>query len=278
LILRAFIQANSKQLLGAKIAKSCLELNSNIKAEIINVDTLDLGLNDLRYKRNGTWQTYKSNDLQSFTLVRFLPPSLLNFKGYALVIDPDIFALGSLDDFINEISDLSFDIIACEKKQAYDSSVMVMNCANLRMLAWDKIIHELRSGSLDYLDSMSLNLNDLKIASLDRRFNSLDYMDDSTVLLHTTNRLTQPWKTGLRIDFTRNSPGFLGPIPRKPFLKLAGKWPSRYRPHPNRNIEKAFFALTKKALISGYIEENDIRGQILQGNVRKDFMKCVGDL
>ena len=52
---------------------------------------------------------------------------------------------------------------------------------------------------------MSLRFdNNLNINELDRKFNMHDKIDEDTVLLHTTNRITQPWKINLQIDFERN--------------------------------------------------------------------------
>ena len=40
-----------------------------------------------------------------------------------------------------------------------------------------------------------------KIGKLDHCLNVWDNINEKTTLLHTTNRLTQPWKEGLDIDF-----------------------------------------------------------------------------
>ena len=39
----------------------------------------------------------------------------------------------------------------------------------------------------------------LKIKKINNKFNSHDFIDEETVLLHTTNRLTQPWKEGKKL-------------------------------------------------------------------------------
>ena len=41
-----------------------------------------------KFLRAGGWRTWKNDDLQSFTPVRFMPPELMNYQGRAVVIDP----------------------------------------------------------------------------------------------------------------------------------------------------------------------------------------------
>jgi hypothetical protein len=272
MIIKAFIQANTKQLLGAEIAKACIERHSKLSVKILNVDSMNLGLQNLKYMRGGVWSTFDPNDLQSFTLVRFLPPTLMDFKGYALVIDPDIFAISDLKPLLKLAETSDFDIMACQKKNAFDSSVMLINCERLRWLSWKNLLCELSVGSIDYIDLMSINLNGLKVQTIERRFNQLDDINDDTVFFHTTNRLTQPWKTGLRIDFARNIPGYSFGIPKLWILKVLGRWPSRYQTHPNSNVESTFFHLAQLALQEGKINTEDILEMIAMGYIRKDFM------
>ena len=52
--------------------------------------------------------------------------------------------------------------------------------------------------------NLSFNKN-LKIKNIDKKYNSHDNINSDTVLLHTTNRLTQPWKEGLKINFEKVS-------------------------------------------------------------------------
>jgi hypothetical protein len=278
--LEIFIQANNKQLIGAKVAQAAIMRNSKILPQILNVDRMEgLGLENLNYKRGGNWVRLNANDLQSFTLVRFLPPTLMNFEGFSLVIDPDIFALQDLSDLFNLIETEDFSVLACEKKGFFDSSVMLINNSNFsEEYAWENIVEKLKIGSLDYLDLMSLNLYNIKVKKLERRFNSLDEISNDTVFLHTTNRLTQPWKTGLKIDFTRNNPGkYLNLVPKKVILKILGKYPSRYIRHPNPEIEKLFFKLANQAIKEGYLSEEEINQAIQARIVRRDFFKFINE-
>jgi hypothetical protein len=273
-----FIQANNKQLIGAKIAQAAIMRQCGILPTILNVsDATNLGLQNLSYMRDGKRVNYNASDLQSFTLVRFLPPTIMNFEGFSIVIDPDIFAIKNLSGLISQTDNKDFSVLACKKKESFDSSVMIINNEKFKSLySWQKIIENLNSGVLDYKDLMSLNIPNLKVKDLDRIFNSLDYFSSDTVFVHTTNRLTQPWKTGLKIDFTRNNPGYyFGLIPKKLVFKILGRYPSRYKKHPDPKIEELFFDLARSAIKDGYLSIDEIRQAIAMGFVRKDFLRFI---
>lgn len=276
-----FIQANNKQLFGAKIARYAIESQAQegpIPVTIINVDAIDIfqgfaGSTFLRSK--GDLRTFTAQDLQSFTLSRFMPPALMGYTGKAVVIDPDIFACTD----IHELSSLDLGgaaIAACRKKDAWDTSLMLLDCAQLRHWDIGGLLTSLKERMVVYSDIMSLRTETAPIMELPRVWNSLDHLDGHTKMLHTTNRLTQPWKTGLPIDFTRNkAPKILGIFPREPLQRLLGKIPSTYQKHPDAGIERFFFTLVRDALTEGYISQEEIDTEIRKGNVRKDFREML---
>lgn len=276
--IRFFIQANNKQLIGALVAKASIERNSKYPVEILNIDQQDFGLNNLRYLRSKVWHTFQPRDLQSFTLIRFYPPTLMEFRGIAIVIDPDIFSIKDLTPLTELAKSVEFDILACRKGNKFDSSVMVLNCKKLNELKWDFLLKRLKSGDLDYLDLITLNFPNLKIVELDRKFNNLDQISDATVCFHTTNRMTQPWKTGLKIDFARDTSKLKFGIPLHWLLRIKGEWPSRYQKHPNELVEKTFFELAKLALLENKISKSQIDGAISEGWIRNDFWDCLNSI
>jgi hypothetical protein len=275
---KIFIHTNNKQLLGAKLAKFAIErkLSRNIPVDYINVDELNIfkSFSGKRYLRNGAEISYDPSDLQSFTLSRFMPPELMNYQGKAVVIDPDIFALSD----IAELFDLNIGeatVACCSKKGAWDSSVMLMDCNQLQHWNMETFLKKLENKELDYVDIMQLR-KEGNVYDLPRVWNSLDEITPETMMLHTTNRLTQPWKTGLPIDFERNPlPKLFGIIPREPIHKLLGKYPTKYLPHPDKNIENLFFALVKEALGSGKVTESEVQYEISQGHVRADLLEKI---
>lgn len=278
---KVFIHTNNKQLFGAILAKYALEKNAvgkNFLVEFINVDELVFFKNfsGKEYLRSGRVIKYNPNDLQSFTLSRFMPPELMNFQGQTIVIDPDIFNISAINELF-EIDMKEKAIACCRKKDAWDTSVMLMDCAKLKHWGIKDILKRLESKELDYSDLMTLKTeNQDSILEIPRIWNSLDELNENTKMLHTTNRLTQPWKTGLKIDFTRNPiPKILGIIPREPVYRLLGRYPDFYQPHPDKNIEKFFFSLLKDALKHGIINGEFIKEQIAYKNIRADIFNVL---
>jgi hypothetical protein len=259
-----FIQANNKQLLGALLAQYAIERNlktpGSVAVKIMNVDDLSL------------FRGWREGDLQSFTLSRFLPPELMGYTGKAVVIDPDIFALTD----INRLFDTDMGgmgVLACPKRGAWDTSVMLIDCARLTHWNVGAMLADIKAGQRDYGDIISMRYEH-SIGQLPRKWNSLDHLGDGTKMLHTTNRLTQPWKTGLPIDFTRKDPGKLwGVIPRTWIGRIIGSWPSTYQPHPDKRIERFFFGLLRDALRDGAVTEELIQDQIRARYVRTDILR-----
>jgi hypothetical protein len=276
---KVFIHTNNKQGIGAIISKFSIEKNltdKDIHVEYINVDSLEIFKHfaGKTYLRNGKIVTYNPHDLQSFTLTRFMPAELMHYSGRAVVIDPDIFSIKDISSlFTMDLKGRA--IAACRKKDAWDTSMMVLDCEKLRHWSMSKILSDLETKKADYADIMTLK-NESSVLEMPRIWNNLDKLTDDTYLLHTTNRLTQPWKTGLKIDFTRNDPGKLfNIIPKKLLLKLAGKWPSRYQRHPDTKIETFFFNLTKQALHAGALTKEDVQKAVDTNDVRPDIFQYI---
>lgn len=276
---RVFIHTNNKQILGAHLAKFAIERKladpSKVRVNFINVDELPefKAFAGVEYLRKGQPTIYDPNDLQSFTLSRFMPPELSGYMGRSMVLDPDIFAIGDVTELLS--MDLGESALgACRKADAWDTSVMVMDNAKLRHWKIAAFLGALRDKKLDYVDLMSLK-KEPSIYELPRIWNSLDRLTSETKMLHTTNRLTQPWRTGLPIDFVRNPMPKLFGLPREPFMKLIGKYPNTYQPHPDKNIEKFFFTLLKEALATGAVKESLVKDEIEKGHVRKDAFEML---
>ena len=279
--MKIFIHTNNKQGLGAILSKYSFEKNSSnssVDTEFINVDNLEVFKKFVgkKYKRSGREVVYDPNDLQSFTLSRFMPPQIMGYEGKALVIDPDVFAVTDVNDLLT-IDLQGKAIAACRKKDAWDTSVMVLDCSKLKHWRIENILEDLMEKKLDYANLMTLKQEDQSsILEIPRIWNSLDTLTPETKMIHMTNRLTQPWKTGLPIDFTiAPMPKFFGIIPREPVHKILGKYPTHYQKHPNEEIEKLFFGLVKDAVNSGSLTKNEIANQISLGYVREDLLEKV---
>lgn len=280
----AFIQANRKQILGAKIAKYALETRGGLRKRNVPVTIMEVE-NVPAFKafegkpyRKGYAPFSLTGDLQSFTMTRFMPPELMNYEGRAVVIDPDIFALSD----IGELFDLNLGdagIAACRKKDAWDTSVMVLDTKKLPH--WDvaHMLNEIATGTKIYEDFAQLRSEKTPIKEIPRIWNNLDTLTPETKMIHTTNRMTQPWKTGLPIDFTLNPmPKIFGIISRETIHKLLGKYPTHYQKHPNPEIEKLFFTLLKETLEGGGVTEAEIDDAIARKDVRPDAKALLASI
>jgi hypothetical protein len=282
-----FIHTNERQWLGAKVAEYALRRNSSNpdRFDVQFIHTRDWGF--LREKegreflRGGTTRVWRMDDLQSFTPLRFLPPRLMGGEGRAVVTDPDIFAVGD----INELLDRDMHGAAVMGRRRSDkegkrgqlaSSVMLLECA--RLSHWDVELEfdELFQFKRDYKDWMVLaHEAEANIGWLEPCWNDFDHLDANTRLLHNTKRRTQPWKTGLRVDYTP-ADKFKG----KPVLaslnrlraSLFGDYGllGRYSAHPDPRQEQLFFGLLRECLESGHFNEQLVRDEIASNHVRHD--------
>jgi hypothetical protein len=288
--LTVFIQCNEKQYFGAKLSEYTLKKNSKdpdkfeVRLMLVNDYPKLFGREGQKYLRRGHEVTWINNNLQSFTPTRFMPPELMNFKGRALVIDPDVFAVPGFDVLELLEKDMQGHAILCHyklkeaKKTGFRTSVMLLDCEKLAHWQWEKNIEDLFKLKFDYRDWMSLELEDPNtIGLLPETYNHYDTLKEDTKLIHFTKRLTQPWKTGLPIDFNYDQakPKY-GFIPRsivdllKKLLKPE-EFPSDYQDNPSLEQKKFFFSTTKEAVESGFLDRTFLENQVNEGHVRSDL-------
>ena len=77
------------------------------------------------------------DDLQSFTPLRFMPPELMGYQGRAIVIDPDVFAVGDIFELLTPRHGGQGDHVPRPRKGPKNlaSAVMLLDCAKLTPLA-----------------------------------------------------------------------------------------------------------------------------------------------
>jgi len=270
-------------MLGAKLAKYSFEKEAGphgtFEVKLIIAEELPEMQHFVgtTFLTGGRLRTYSFSNLQSFTLTRFKAPELMGYQGRAIVIDPDIFALPGTD--IGELFTLDLEehsLAACwrEKKGVWESSVMVLDCTRLKHWKLSLILTELAKQKTD--QSKYMWLTDESVKLLPWGWNSMDAINADSKILHTTIRLTQPWKTGLKIDFTQKAlPKIFGIIPREPLYGLLGKYPTHYLPHPDTEVVDFFFNLLKSALRDGVLSEKEIEYDIENKNVRPDIFEVL---
>jgi hypothetical protein len=288
-----FIHTNHKQMLGALVSRYSLQKRS-AHADQFDVKFIEvkdypcmLQREGQRYRRDGEMRPWVNEDLQSFTPLRFAPPELMNYAGKAVIMDPDIFAIGDIWELLSR--DMAGSAIMCRpksgrkgRKGAFASSVMLLDCAKLRHWQFEKSFVEMfEPVKRDYMDWVSLKLEDPKtIGQLEPQWNDFDTLTNETKLLHNTKRKTQPWKTGMKIDYRPADTFQL--FPPRHWLRrgrraLFGdyKFAGTYAAHPDPRQEAFFFGLVKEGLEDGAFTEAQLRDEIAQGHLRPDALELV---
>jgi hypothetical protein len=305
-----FINTNDNQVFGAKVAMYSMKKFSR------NAEKFEVKLNRFEetphllkrqgqtYLRKGRPAVWHNEDLQSWSPLRRKVPQMMGFKGRALVTDPDVFAIGDVFDLLNV--DMKGKAILCRNISEgykgnghafYASSVMLLDCSLLTHWNWDEEIDQMFKGDLDYGPWISLKAEDPEsIGEIGEEWNSFDKLTPETKLLHTTERGTQPWKTGLPIDFdlninsikipkTSSARSLIGGLIRdlsnmfKMEKTVHAQIGQKYQPHPDPAQEKLFFELLRGAMEEDYIDEGFLRKHIKENNVRHDafdVLKAMG--
>ena len=206
-----FIHTNHKQIVGAVVAEHSMRRNSNNadKFDVRIIDTKDYPALRARegqpYLRDGVKRTWRYDDLQSFTTLRFMPPELMGYQGRAVVVDPDVFAVGDVWELLDR--DMEGAALMCRPRTGArhkrgHSSVMLLDCAKLTHWKWEAQFNDMFAFTRDYMDWMGLKLEPKSsIGYLENEWNDLDKLTSQTKMIHNTHRRTQPWKAGLPIDF-----------------------------------------------------------------------------
>lgn len=277
-----FIHTNGKQLAGAIVSAHSLKRNSAspdaFEVKIIRQEDFDFfrQFEGRKFKRAGGWRTWKNDDLQSFTPTRFMPPELMGYRGRAVVIDPDVFAVGDVNELLTR--DMGGKAVMARRRPGHNgredyiaSSVMLLDCAKLTHWNVRRQFEDLFAGRLDYDDWIVLaNEQRESIGFLEDEWNDFDRLTAKTKLIHNTKRRTQPWKTGLPIDFTNRIPLISRLLPENG-IRLWG----RYKRHPDPRQEALFFSLLRECLDRGVISEQQIRDEMQANHLRHDALEMA---
>ena len=287
-----FIQTNHKQITGAIVAEHALRRYSqnNDKFDVRIMDYEDIPVfhkhEGEKFLRGGGKRVWVRDDLQSFTPSRFLPPQLMGYQGRAVVIDPDVFALADVWELLSR--DMQGKAIMCRpksgnkgKRGCLATSVMLLDCARLTHWKFDEQFNEMFEFKRDYLKWICLKYEDPDTIGLfENEWNDFDQLTDKTRMLHNTKRRTQPWKTGLPVDYTPADK--LKKYPPLAFLnrmraRLFGEYAflGRYAAHPDPNQERFFFGLLNEALEKGIVSETMLRQEMKRNHVRHDALEVA---
>ena len=79
---------------------------------------------------------------------------------------------------------------------------MLLDCAKLKHWRTEAQFDELFAFTRDYRTWIGLGYEDPDtIGAIEDGWNDFDHLGPETRLIHNTRRMTQPWKTGLHVDF-----------------------------------------------------------------------------
>jgi lipopolysaccharide biosynthesis glycosyltransferase len=190
---RIFIGFDKRMPIASDVLAYSLRKHSSVPLDIrfLKLDELDL-------KR-----THDPLQSTEFTYTRFLVPHLCGFKGTALFMDNDMLAFGDIAAvFKLDMSDYWLRCVKHEQKVASGikmdgrvqtsyprknwSSFMLLNCE--KMTAWTKEAVETKPAS--WLHRFE-PVPDDKIGDIPPVWNTLDWYDDKTQLIHYTEG--GPW-------------------------------------------------------------------------------------
>lgn len=288
-----FIHTNHKQIVGAKVAAHALRRNSRhddrFDVRIIHSEEHPwLKEYDGRmYLRDGVKRVWLYDDLQSFTPLRFLPPELMGYEGRAVVIDPDIFAVGDIWELLSR--DMGGKAIMCRRRsgpkgridKCLASSVMLLDNAKLTHWKAEQGFREMFEFKRDYQPWICLKLEERDTIGLfENEWNDFDRLTAKTKMLHNTKRRTQPWKAGLRVDWRPAERFRLFPPAAwlmRARRKLFGEYAflGSYHRHPDPNQERYFFGLLKECLQQGTVSESLLREEMQRHHVRHDAFEVL---
>ena len=165
--------------------------------------------------------------------------------------------------------------------KCFASSVMLLDCTRLRHWDPERQFNAMFDGDYDYQPWVCLkNEPRESIGFFEPEWNDFDRFTPATRMLHTTRRKTQPWKTGLPVDWRPSERFRLFP-PVAWLLRLRrhlfGEYGlmGNYRAHPDVNQERFFFGLLKECLAQGVIDEATLRAEMACNHVRHDAFEVL---
>tara|TARA_B100001057_G_C22801852_1_gene931824 strand:- start:736 stop:1581 length:846 start_codon:yes stop_codon:yes gene_type:complete len=277
--MKIFICTNKFQKIAAKVSAY-----SFIKLGFKDIEILELEKNEILqqnlnsyYLRNGK-KTKFVDDLQSFTLLRFLPFSLNNIEN-SLIIDPDVFALQNPENIIDKfLLNNKFNIACTKINNEFRSEVMFIKNSNFKW-SFKELINDLFTQKIDYKEL--INLKSKKYFSnfeeLPSIFNHHDKIENDTIFLHTSKRITQPWKEGLRVDFYNENTTKYYKL--KQFIKKTlnlkydkSSLSNYYLKHPNTIVSNKLLNLFKETLDSGFIKSDELDLAIKSNYISEKFV------
>jgi hypothetical protein len=263
-----YIHSNNFNYIPTLVSKySFTKENKDLDIYIENLDDHPkiLSNNNSFFYRSGKKLQWDSTKHQSFFPVRFLcveSHKKNNRKHrWILVIDPDIFCIKSieiLNQYIKEAESKEIPIISHNG----ESSMMLIDTS---IINWTEV---------DLINDMFIEKNDFnnwmflkkyKYLNIPSIFNEKDTINNNTILLHTTNTETQPWKTGIKY--------YESELHNK--IKSKNDKLMEFKEHKSCDVKKFVFSLFNEIYNKNIISEEDIKNAINNKYIRPDILKII---
>lgn len=278
-----FIICNRKQALAGQVSAHSVRRNTKRRAAFdvrpVHQDDHPFlhGHDGREYLRDGGRWTWLDDDTQTFMFLRFAVPGLMNYRGRAIVMDPDMFVVGDIADLL--FRDMDGKAILTRRDRAdgseFTSALMLMDCAKLTH--WDplKFFEKCFAFERDYDRFLQLRYEDRStFAFFEPCWNDYDRIEPTTQVVHNTSQRHQPWKTGLPLDYYIHGPRTSEQTAAD--TQAGRRYPSvRFEPHPDPRQERLFFALLRECLEEGAITEGMVREAVEERCMRPDVFDLL---
>jgi lipopolysaccharide biosynthesis glycosyltransferase len=196
---RVYVGADRSQALAVTVLEHSIKRHANTNVEVIPM--IDLPVRQPK----DSWNFPRTG----FSFSRFCIPKLAGYTGKALYLDADMLVFRDIESLWSIPFNGAKIVIQKEVKHAEETvkkegapanrrkqcSVMLLDCERLD---WDidQIIDGLDAGHYDYerlmYDLVILDESEIQFG-IPFEWNSLEYYDESTCLIHYTDMHTQPW-------------------------------------------------------------------------------------
>ncbi len=193
--IRVFIGTDVSQMGASQILKLSVEEYSSLPVQVEFMDKLNIPVpKDAR-------QTQRTG----FSFARWAIPELCGYKGKAIYVDADMMVFTDIKELwdtpmngatiaIVDGTDMSY----CSKTvrgNKNETSVMVIDCEKADW-SLEKLVQGLDNKDYDYgqlMGDLCFIPEDKIVHAVPRKWNAMDYWDNTVGLLHYTNVPTQPW-------------------------------------------------------------------------------------
>jgi len=197
--IRVYVGTDRSQQLAVSVLEYSIKRHTNAKVEVIPM--LDLPVPQPKDPRN--------RQRTGFSFSRFCIPKLAGFKGRAIYMDADMLVFRD----IRELWEIPFDgakvviqkeikfenettrKVGAPSKRKKQCAVMLLDCERLDWTI-ESLISAMDEGKYDYeqliYDLCVLDESEV-MYGVPFEWNSLEYWDPSTCLIHYTDVYTQPW-------------------------------------------------------------------------------------